>query len=243
MITQEEPTVDVEFYIEAVHDKNASEAAGRPIYRDVEMVKIVNLEDRKKEFHAPAHEKFQLPPGGFKSGGEMISYKQRYFRQYEVFKSGQTVAASGTPIEELPFLTNARRKELKLMGIHTAESLAALDPTQLGKGMFLRGDQEATKAYLAKAKDNALETRLSAENAELKGRLERLEEMLSRQGQAPAVSQPTGSGEVYASYTDDGLKALIKERTGSAPKGQPSRATLVRMAEEAGVMPAESVAA
>lgn len=219
----------IEFYTTAVENKRLSQEQNRPIFDNKEMVRIKFVGDPKKELDAPAHEKFTRGPDG-----QWISYAQAYHKHYDAFKAGEQQRGSGTPLSELPFLTEARRAELKALNIHTAEALADLGDANIGRlGMFGRADRDKARAYIEKAKDGAADARLAAENAELRQRLEALEAMMRTQTQAtaPAVAEPSGS--IFASWDDVALKSFIKERTGSAPKGQPSHETLMRMAEEA----------
>lgn len=225
--------VHVEFFIDAVKDDKATREQGRPIFKDVEMARLKFVGDNKKELVAPAHQKFMRMPGT----QEWVTYAERYPRHYEAFKTGQALLGSGTPLAELPFLTEAKRSELKALNVHTAEALSSLDGSLLQKlGMYGRELKNQAQAYLDKAKETALETRLAGENAALKERIDALEAMIRGQGQAPAQDMPTVAEEAassFADWTDENLKAFIKEQTSQAPRGNPSHATLVRMAEEA----------
>lgn len=223
----------VEFRNVAVENKAKSLKEGRPIYDQQEQVYIRFAGDTKKEFAAPAHEKFMRDP----ATGLWVTYAQAYHRHYEAFQSGQAAIGDGTPLEELPFIDTARRAELKALHIHTAEALAGLEGVNLSRlGMFGRELKEKASAYIQKARDSALETRLAAENAELKERLAALEvHLLSRPVLAPPAEprENQGGTSVFDPWDDNALRAFVKERTGAAPKGQPSHATLVRLAEEA----------
>jgi hypothetical protein len=224
----------IEFKNVAVENKAKTREAGRPIYDQQEQVHIRFVGDTKKELVAPAHEKCARDPGT----GQWISYAQLYHKHYEAFKSGQEVAGEGTPIEELHFIDAAKRAELKALHVHTAEALAGLEGVNLTRlGMYGRELKEKAKAYIDKAKDSALETRLAAENAQLKARLEALEAQIGRAAPAeqPAPTEPepeAPAGNVFESWDDSALRAFIKERSGAAPKGNPSHATLVRQAQE-----------
>lgn len=225
----------IEFRTVAVENRAKSLKEGRPIFDQQEQVFIRFVGDPKKELVAPAHEKCMRDP----ATGLWVSYAQVYHRHYEAFKSGQAAIGDGTPVEELPFLDAARRAELKALHVHTAEALAGLEGVNLSRlGMFGRELKEKAKAYIEKARDSALETRLAAENAALTQRIAALEAQLLA-GQAPspppvAVEQEKGEdeGSVFDNWDDAALKAFIKEKTGKGPMGQPSHATLVRMAQE-----------
>ena len=226
----------IEFKNVAVEDKAKSREAGRPIFKQQEQVHIRFVGDTKKELVAPAQEKCARDP----SNGQWISYAQLYHKHYDAFKSGQEVAGEGTPIEELHFIDAAKRAELKALHVHTAEALAGLEGVNLSRlGMYGRELKEKARTYIEKAKDNALETRLTAENTELKARLEALEAQIGARVIPPLapvgepINEPdTPAGTVFENWDDAALKAFIKERSGAAPKGQPSHATLVRQAQE-----------
>lgn len=226
----------IEFKNVAVENRAKSLKEGRPIFEQQEQVHIKFVGDTRKELVAPAHEKCVKDP----ATQQWVSYAQLYHRHYEAFKSGEAAIGEGTPIAELPFLTEARRAELRALHIHTAEALAQLEGTNLSRlGMFGRELKEQAKAYIERARETALESRLSAENVALKARLEALEaQMTGRSGpQAPQEPEPRGDDQpapsIFSGWDDGALKAFIKERTGAAPKGNPSHETLVRLAEEA----------
>ena len=104
----------------------------------------------------------------------------------------------GTPVEELPFLTESRRHELKALNIFTAEGLASLEGANLERlGMSGRELKNKALAYINHAKDTALETKLTAENDALKDRLAALEAMLldqQQQAASPAQAPRRGPG-------------------------------------------------
>jgi hypothetical protein len=213
----------IEFRNVAVENKVKSLKEGRPIYDQQEQVFIRFAGDTKKELVAPAHEKCMRDP----STGLWVSYAQVYHRHYEAFRTGQEAVGEGTPVEELPFIDAARRAELKALHIHTAEALAGLEGVNLTRlGMFGRELKEKARAYIDKARDSALETRLAAENAALTQRIAALEAQLSA-GQILAEPPPTSesrieeNGNIFASWEGGALKAFIKERSGETPKGNP----------------------
>jgi hypothetical protein len=173
----------IEFFIEPAQNIKKSEAEGRPIFDDSEFVRIKFVGDPKKELVAPAHDKFMRD----RETGAWISYAEAYSRHYEVFKTGQAALGEGTPIEELPFITAAKRAELKALNIHTAEGLAQLDGTNLQRlGMYGRDLKNKAQVYIDDAKAKAPVAHLAAENAALRERMEALEEMLKAQHEKAA---------------------------------------------------------
>jgi hypothetical protein len=111
------------------------------------------------------------------------------------------------------------------------------------------------KAYIDNASGSANVLKLASENADMKAQLERMQqqmaELLSRPAPTGPVSQPIippmedddgtdVSGSPFMSWDDASLKAWIKEKSGSGPRGNPSHETLVRMAEQANARTAEA---
>lgn len=227
----------IEFKNVAVENRAKSLKEGRPIFDQQEQVHIKFVGDTRKELVAPAHEKCIRDP----ATNHWVSYAQLYHRHYDAFKSGEAAIGEGTPISELPFLTEARRAELRALHIHTAEALAQLEGTNLSRlGMFGRELKEQAKAYIDRAKETALESRLSAENTALRAQLDALSAQVQAMHAPTAAPAPLTEQEaeitapsVFSGWDDVALKAFIKERIGAAPKGNPGHDTLVRLAEEA----------
>lgn len=162
----------ITFSLEPVENPNKSRAQGRPIFEDREMVEIKFVGDPKKVLVAPAHEKFTRDQGS----GHWLTYAQAFHRHYEVFKTGEAAKGEGTPIDELPFLTAARRAELRALHIHTAEALSGLEGAPLANlGPFGRELKDKAAAYITRAKNSAADNGLIEENANLRRRLEALE--------------------------------------------------------------------
>jgi len=220
----------IEFYLEPVKNEKKSAETGRPIFEDKEYVKIHIAGDRNRVHVAPAHETFARD----RETNGWITYAQAFHRHYDAFKSGEQVRGEGTPLGQVDFMTPAKVKEFAALNVHTVEQLAGLEGANLQKlGMYGRQFKEKAQQYIdTAASSNAP---LMAENAALKERLEQLEKLLG--SGAPAAPAPAPVPEPatspFADWDDGALKAFIKERTGTSPKGQPGHATLVRLAEEA----------
>lgn len=177
--------VHVTFYMKAKEDKKASREAGRPIFKDVEYVQIRYPGDTKREHHAPAHERAYLPPD---SGGQRISYAEMYPDHYKLFKA-EAEQVVGTPLKELPFLTEAQRATLKAYGILSAEQFVGTPDRNLRNlGMGYHALRNQAKAYIEKATGNADTARLAAENAEMSDRLKAMEAMLAEMQKAKEVA-------------------------------------------------------
>lgn len=232
------------FYTITKPNEAKSKDAGRPVFDEMEVVEIRYGGDMQNRPVFPAHDGQNLPDGN--GGTNFVTYAERFPKQYQQFKEKKSQTKDGTPLEEAPFLTAKERSELKGLQIYTVEQLASLDDRRLKSlGMFGRERMEAAQAYLQAATGTADITRLASENAELRQLIAKLQEEkaveLQQHSENTAENfqilserQPTESKETdFEDWTVDDLKAYIKEETGNAPKGNPNKATLVEMAEEA----------
>lgn len=232
-------------YVEFFSDtkKNARESAlqGRPIFKDVEMVKIRIAGDKGTVHVAPAHEKAYSIREGVMGVTHRLSYAEFFPEEYAAFKAGLSQAVSGTPIEEAPFLTMANRAELKGVNVFTIEALAGLEKLdKLGMNGTTWRDQ--ARAYLKRAEGSAIDGKVLADNEALKRQLEIMQEQLRQLAaqKGEAVEEPSeASAEVvdkpgpFFGYTAKMLREFIKEKTDAPVKGNPKLATLLSMAEEA----------
>lgn len=232
--------LDIEFFSEAVKNEYESARQGRPIFRDVEMVRIRIAGDKGTVLVAPANEKPYVIRDGFMGVTKRISYAEAYPDQYAAFKAGLSQAVNGTPIEEATFLTAANRAELKAVNVFTIEALAGLE--KLDKlGMNGTAWRDQARAYLKRAEGSAIDGKLIADNETLKRKLEIMEEqmrqLLANKSEAGEPSEASAE-EVdkpgpFFGYTAKMLREFIKEKSGESVKGNPKLGTLLSMAEEA----------
>ncbi|MBB5051123.1 hypothetical protein HNQ36_001077 [Afipia massiliensis] len=182
------------FRMHSTKDDVASKKAGRPIYVDMEVCELRFAANRQTVGVFPAHEIFKWNDDAETGEREPLTYALAYPEQYRKFKNGEAQVASGTPLSELPFLTQGKRLELKALNIHTAEALAALDGTplkQLGQGG--RTLKEQAQAYIDKAAGTADVSSYAAENVELKRRLAALEAKVSASTAKPVTATATSA--------------------------------------------------
>jgi hypothetical protein len=210
------------FYIHTTENKAKSKLAGRPIFDDMEVVEVRFAGNRQTVSVFPAHAicgQIQDEEGDYRP----TTYAERWPDQYKRFKAKQQQVAAGTPVDELPFLTQAKRSELKALSIYTAESLAALDGQELKNlGQGGRELKNQAQAYLDRASGSADVTKMAAELAELRGLVAELQS---------TKSVAAGASE-FEAWDDTQIKDWIEEKIGERPKGNPSHATLVKRADE-----------
>jgi hypothetical protein len=252
-MAQEQMRIVPEFYMANMKDEKATAEAGRPIHKEVEMVRIRFIGDNKKVIEEPA----DLCTTRDRATNQWISYKEKFPQHYEAFKRNQQYFGPGTPIDEAPFLSVAEKADMKAIQIYTIEALANLDMAGQRKiGMGAAQYVAKAQAYIENATGSAKVLQLASENADMKAQLERMQQQMAELLSRPA--QPTGpvpqpiippadeddgfdvSTSMFFSWDDPSLKAWIKEKSGSAPRGNPSHETLVRMAEQANARTAEA---
>ena len=198
----------------AVPDAQASKAAGRPIFTDMEIVEVRIAGDRNYAPQFPAHQMWM------RIDGEEVTYAERWPDAYARFAAGKEQVATGTPLSELPFLSEAKRAELRGLKVYTAEALASLD----GKNLKALGDmgremKNQATAYLETAGNSAGSVALAAEVEALRA------ELAAMRGDAPAAVSDDDA-------VKEALKAEYAELSGARPRGNPSVATLREMLAE-----------
>lgn len=246
MANGEENNLVVTFRADKQKNDAASKAAGRPIFEDIELCEIRVAGDRNSVKVFPAHAFHAWSTDAITGDQEAITYAMKWNDQYRRFKEGRQQVQDGTPLEELPFLTEAKRAELKALSIYTAETLAALDGSNLKTlGLGGRGLKDQAQAYLDNANGSANVTNMAATIADLQ---QQIADLRADKGGAPTpppepvaevVTEPADDDTTtanepsdFANWSAGDLKAFIKDETGSAPRGTPSLETLIRMADD-----------
>lgn len=193
----------------AVQDPIATKEAGRPIFRDDEHVELRMAGERNYVPTFRAHDFWS------RVNGEEVTYAMRFPDEYARFAAGREQVAVGTPLSELPFLTEARRAELRMSKVYTAEALASLE----GKNLAALGNQgremkNQAAAYLESATGSAGMVALAAQVEELR------QALAIAQGALPDAAPDTEK---------EMLKAQIASISGARPRGNPSVETLREM--------------
>jgi hypothetical protein len=152
------------FYIDPREDVNASKEAGRPIYRDVELVEVRIAGDKN---NIPVFKVTDV-------------HRKRWPEHYAAFKRGEEMSPVGTPVEQWPILSRSKCMELKAAGVMTVEALAELPDSAIHRiGMDARKLIAQAKEFLEGAKDDARFSALAADNETLRAELELLKQQIS----------------------------------------------------------------
>lgn len=227
----------IEFFNDANHHKRLSAEQGKPVFVDVEMVRIRFL--GTPEVHvAPAHAKCaQVNEIGQPS--RWITYAEKYHRHYRTWKESGDNAVQGTPLDEATFLTAAAKSTLRAMEIKSVEAVASMSD-QIAKqvGPMALNWRDDAKTLLAKQEDNSTVLQMRSEMDRMRAEIERL-----KGGEGPANDEPTvdeveAANKAAPQGEFDGmsaseLKDFIKDKTGVRPLGNPSVNTLIKAATEA----------
>jgi len=215
--------------MEGFIDAKATRDNGRTMYKEsLTLCEIRWPADRQRVGVYPAH--------AIKANvrGEDITYAMWYAPEFEAYVKKRSPTITGTPLEQLPFLSQTRRYELKALNVLSVEVLAGLDgPALSNLGMGGRELQQQAKAWLENAKGSADVVKMAAENADLRKMMEDMrEEMRSIMTGTKAHLAAAPNDNPFLGMTDDAIKAYIKDKAGTSPRGNPSRDTLIRMAQE-----------
>jgi hypothetical protein len=208
----------VRFFVEPMMSEQKSREAGRDIYEDAEMVEIRTPGDRDV-IRRPVSE----------------ADKKRFPLLYVTFRKNESQeAVEGFPLKEWASISRSQALELAQFGIRTVEHLAGAPDAnlqQIGPLMSLR---QKARDWLAAAKDNAVLSKLRAENDDLKTRLTALENMLQTQskeiesarnngGTLPAVTAPDPRFAALEAQLA-ALAAAVQAKPEPKKRGRPPKA-------------------
>jgi serine phosphatase RsbU (regulator of sigma subunit) len=163
-------------------------------------------------------------------GHHVVTYAERFAKQYAEFQQGAAQHASGTPLEKLSQygISGAQLSLCRALKIYSIEALHSMEGTNLkALGMNQNALKDMARRYM---EDRAAGGAVSAELAALRAELEALKNPIPVDAKADADVLPDG----YEAMTDVELKDAIEAKVGARPRGNPSRETLVRMLSEAG---------
>jgi hypothetical protein len=157
------------FFMKTVQDVLETEAQKRPIFKEVEYLRVMVPGDRGLQVFSEVDE----------------LAKQRFPRAYAAFKAGTADQTTGTPLEALPGITPSRAEEYRHIGIKTIEMLANASDSNAFMGF--QSDKQKAIQYLAISEGKsieALDQKLSAENDALKQVVAEMQAKLEKMAKA-----------------------------------------------------------
>jgi len=120
---------------------------GRPIYDELEYVRIIVPGDSKTTVDCPVTDEFRM----------------RFEKQYDKFKKNLSQAVTGTPLEMWPQMTVGLCAELKGMNVQTVEQLANMSDGIAQRIMGSHDLRRRAQAFLDAAKGEAENNKLTTE--------------------------------------------------------------------------------
>ena len=177
----------------------------------------------------PAMEQSHWDEDEINGGQRIVTYAERFPKQYQQFKSRQQQTKAGTPLDYLPFLTEAKRAELRALNIYTAEALdrdrrARAEEPGAGRP---RSEEPSHRVPRERQRDWRGSTSWRPSWLEMRA----INQVLEDDAKALKAMPATPPSE-FDSMTDEQLRAHIQSLTGVEPKGNLPRKTLIRMAQE-----------
>jgi len=137
----------VEFFRRAVQNSFKSEEAGRPVFDEMDFVRITVPGDRYANFESKVTEE----------------HKRRFASRWERYQQGLSQAVTGTPLEQWPQMSVGMVANLKAINVHTVEQLAEM-PDQYAQQIMGNHDlRKKAKLFLDAAAGEAASNKLQAE--------------------------------------------------------------------------------
>lgn len=167
------------FFKDVVKNEPKSTEAGRPIFDEIDLIKIIT-------------------PGSRDSfvGDATPDYQARFPQQWARYKAGRSQEVSGTPLNQLPWLGVGQIAEFNAVGCHTVEQLVGMPDAVSQKFMGHHAIKQRAAAYLEAAKAEAPTLKMEAE---LKKRDDEIAELRELINQMQAVrKQEQASQKVIA---------------------------------------------
>jgi hypothetical protein len=156
---EQKETAIAEFYNEAVQNNFKTGQEGRPIFDDKVFIRIMIPGDRHTVVERLCKEED----------------KHRFPVQWARFQLEESQTADGTPLEQWPMMTPALVRTFKASNVPTVEALANVADGNLHNlGMGAREWRDRAIAYLNRAKEGAIASKLQAENEDLRAELDAL---------------------------------------------------------------------
>jgi len=166
-------TLGVKFYSKPLQNNFRSEQENRPIFDDVDMVRITSPGDQLNIIDTIATD----------------HYKRRFQRQWEFYQSrkdGDQLVAGRTPLSSWSRLSAAQVEELRHMKFYSVEDVAnasdaALQNVGMIGGMGGHAFRDAAQLYLRVAKDTSAVQQAQQEASALRAEMAQMREQMQSQ--------------------------------------------------------------
>lgn len=128
----------VMFFKGTVKNEFKSTEAGRPIFDEIDLVKIMSPGSRDNFI-----------------GDATPDYQSRFPQSWARYKANQSQDDIGTPLNMLPWLTISQIEEFRALNVRTVEQLAGMADSMSQRFMGFHGLKQRAQSYLDAAKDAA----------------------------------------------------------------------------------------
>lgn len=190
------------FYKGYVPDEQRSLEEGRPIYRDVVMIRIITPGNRDNIVDREANE-FD---------------KHRFRQAWQAFQAGDETQ-DGTPLAEWLALPRSMVEELRYFHIYSVEKLAEANEAVMAKMPGLREWSERAKAWLQAASDSAALAKAQKEKEESEARIKALEAQVA---ELAKLARPPEGGTDVTTVKNDSTGDIAKNQAGAAAAAKKS---------------------
>lgn len=161
----------IQFYVKAVMNGFKSSEEGRPIFDEVDYIRVIIPGDKNNVVDTKVTEE----------------HKMRFPAQYDRFKKNQEQAVTGTPLEVWPQMTVGQVAELKAMHISTVEQLADLPDNLAQRIMGSHQLRAKAKVFLEAAAGESVNTKMAAELEKRDNQIALMQEQLAQLTKAAAA--------------------------------------------------------
>jgi hypothetical protein len=171
------------FYKDVVKNEPKSTEAGRPVFDEIDLVKIIT-------------------PGSRDSyvGDASYEYQERFPQQWARYKAGKSQEMSGTPLNQLPWLGVGQIAEFNAVGCYTVEQLVGMPDAVSQKFMGHHAIKQRAAQYLNLAKENAPLMKMESELKQRDEQIAQLQETVN----ALLAREKVANAEKLAAKTSKG---------------------------------------
>lgn len=137
----------IQFLYLPMINNEKSNAEGRPIFDDVEHVRILQPGNKESIVVRPVDD----------------MDRRRFRKQYEDWKADRDRPREGTPLDQWPVLTKGQVEELRYFHVTTVEDLANLSDSNAQKFAGINMLRRQAQAFVEQAKEGAAAQKLATE--------------------------------------------------------------------------------
>ena len=151
------------FYVKSVENKHASKRAGKPVYEDVEYVKIKTF-DKTSENDCPVED----------------THRQRWRAHYQRFKENAEAPIEGTPLTHWPPISQSKVLELNSLNVRSVEDLADFPEGSFPPRSNMAELKRMARTWLQDAKKSGVIAEIEADRDQLRAENKELKDTLAK---------------------------------------------------------------